>query len=223
MNQNTQKWYALAGGIVIIFIAAAWYFTSHRQAMAPATTNTGTATTTMATSTNGEATVVIGSVPDTSSIPKPDLSRPYTPLSTLPTSVQASDKAAVATAIKQLKIDPNHIGYWLQLATYRKGANDFTGAEAVWLYVTERWPTDPIAYNDLGDLYENYLHDYAKATTYWNALIKLSPDNISAYLNLATMYNINLKDPTDAKATLQAGLKANPGNSDLQKALNAIQ
>ena len=225
MNENTQKWYAFAGAIVIIFIAAGWYFGFHHKALAPSTTGsmatTTMATTTMATTTTstGKAVTIGGvSVPN-----EPDLNRPYTPPANLPASVQASDKQIVATAIQQLKIDPTHIGYWLQLAEYRKDANDFTGAEDIWVFCTHAFPTDPIAYNNLADLYENYLHDYTNATTYWNDLIKLAPTNVSAYLNLATMQDINLKDPTDAKATLQAGLKANLGNSDLQNALNQLQ
>ncbi len=223
MNQNTQRTYAFLGAAVVILIAAAWYFTSHEKALAPSTGgNTITLATTTANGTGGTTgTVSVGSVTSISN--EPDLSRPYTPPSNLPASVQAGDKQAVATAIVQLKIDPSHEAYWLQLAEYRKDSNDFTGAETVWVFCTQAFPADPIAYNNLADLYENYLHDYTKATTYWNDLIKLSPTNVSAYLNLATMQSINLKDTADAKVTLQAGLKANPGNTDLQNALNALQ
>jgi len=223
MNQNTQRIYAFLGAIVIIFIAATWYFTSHQKALAPSTGGSSVATTTMATTTSGTGSQPGGvSIGSTSMANEPDLSRPYTPPSTLPASVQASDKQIVATAIAQLKIDPTHEAYWLQLAEYREGANDYTGAEDIWVFCTEAFPADPIAYNNLADLYENYLHDYPKATTYWNDVIKMTPTNTSAYLNLATMYNINLKDEADAKATLEAGLKANPGNPDLQNALNAL-
>jgi tetratricopeptide (TPR) repeat protein len=181
------------------------------------------ATTTMATTTSGTGATGQVTVGGTTVANEPDLSRPYTPPSNLPATVQAGDKQAVATAIAQLKIDPTHEAYWLQLAEYRKDANDFTGAEQIWVFCTKQFPADPIAYNNLADLYENYLHDYASATTYWNDLIKLSPTNISAYINLATMQDINLKDKASAQVTLQAGLKANPGNTDLQNALNNLQ
>lgn len=221
MEQNTLKWYGIAAGLLVIVVAAGLYFTHTNKAIAPSTNDTGTATTTTSgTGANGD--VQLGGVVDTSPLQKPNLDRPYTPLSTLPQNVQNDNKKLVATAVTQLKFDPNGIAYWLQLAGLRKGANDFAGAEEIWVYATKRWPKDPIAYNNLADLYENYLHDYTKAKIYWNQLIALSPDNISAYLNLATMYNINLKDTVSAKATLQAGLKANPNSTELKNALAAL-
>lgn len=151
-------------------------------------------------------------------LPEPNLDRPYTPPSDLPAEVQATDREAVAGAVAQLKIDPSHLAYWLQLAIYRKGADDYTGAEEIWLYCVARWPTDPTAYNNLADLYGNYLHEYDKAVTYWSKLIALQPNTISAYINLATLYDINMHDAADAKATIAAGLKANPNNPDLLNA-----
>lgn len=220
MSENTRKWYGIAAGLLVIVVALGWYFAHTKKAVAPVVGDM--ATTTSATSTGTGAVQVTG-IPDNSGIKAPDLNRPYTPLSSLPQSIQDNNKKLVATAVAQLKFNPGAIAYWLQLAGLRKGANDFVGAEEIWLFVTKRWPTDPISYNNLADLYENYLHDYTKATVYWNQLIKLSPTNISAYLNLATMYNINLKDKADAKATLEAGLKANPNNPDLQYALDHLQ
>ncbi|MCX6819824.1 MAG: hypothetical protein NT019_00845 [Candidatus Adlerbacteria bacterium] len=224
MEPQTRKWYGIVGTVVIIAIAATIYIAHTRKVIAPTTTDTGgTASTTVPTGTDANGGVHVGGVVDTSGIKAPDLTRPYTPLSTLPQSVQDDNKKLVATAVAQLKFDPTHIGYWLQLAALRKGANDFTGAEEIWIFTTKRWPKDPIAYNNLADLYENYLHQYAQAGIYWNKLILLQPDNIGAYLNLATMYNINMHDAAGAKTTLQAGLTANPNNADLKKALAALQ
>ncbi|MBY0472818.1 hypothetical protein K2Q00_00850 [Patescibacteria group bacterium] len=226
MDENTRKWYGIAAAIIVIFIAIAWYLSANHKAVAP-TNNTNTTSTSTNATTTGQGSATPGGVQigvgDTSNLKQPDLNRPYKPLSTLPQSVQDNNKKLYTTAIEQLKFNPNGIAYWLQLGNLRKGADDFAGAEEVWLYVSTRWPTDPIAYNNLADLYGNYLHDYAKATTYWNALIKLSPDNIHAYINLATMQSINLKDKAAARVTLQAGLKANPGNTDLQYALDHLQ
>jgi tetratricopeptide (TPR) repeat protein len=225
MNEQARKWYGIAAGIIVIFIAAAWYFAVHNKALAPS--NGTAASDSSATSTTSGGTsnspLQIGGVADTSGISAPNLNRPYTPLSTLPQSVQDNNKKLVKTAVDQLKFNPNGITYWLQLAGLRKGANDFTGAEEIWVYLTKRLPTDPIAYNNLGDLYGNYLHDYAKAVTYWTKGSELEPKNISVYLSLATVQSINMHDTAAAKATLQAGLKANPGNADLQRALDALQ
>lgn len=220
MDENTRKWYGIAAGIIVIFIAFAWYLSAHHKAVAPGQTNTNST----ASSTEQGGSVQVGAVPNTSGYTAPDLNRPYTPPSNLPASVQADSKKAVATAIEQLKIDPNHLAYWLQLAIYRKGSADYTGAEEIWVYATKVWPTDPISYENLGDLYANYLKQPAKAVEYWNKAIPLDKqNNVRLYLALATFQDINMNDKAAARATLQAGLKANPGNANLQYALDHLQ
>lgn len=222
MDPKAQKWYGIVAASVVIIAALGWYFAAHNRAVAPSHTGGDAmfATTTGQGSAAGDASVT--SVPDQSNIPKPDLNRPYTPLSTLPANVQAESKQKVAEAITQIKIDPNHIAYWLQLAIYRKGANDFVGAEEVWLYCTKRWPTDFSAFENLGDLYAYYMHDNVKAVEYWNKAIAIAPTHTYTYANLATFQAINLKDKAAAKATLEAGLRANPGDPNLQMALDNL-
>jgi hypothetical protein len=228
MNENTRKWYGIAAAVIVIFVAIAWYLSSHGKVIAPST-QAPTATTTTATTTGqiGSGTtggVVVSGGHNTSGYTAPDLTRPYTPSSSLPTNVQADSKKAVAEAVKQLTIDPNHLAYWLQLAIYRKSANDFVGAEEIWVYCTKVWPTDPISYENLADLYAYHLQQPAKAVEYWNKAIPLDkPNSIRLYLAVATFQDINMKDKAAAQATLQAGLKANPGNADLQYALDHLQ
>lgn len=220
MDENTRKWYGIAAGIIVIFIAFAIYLSAHKNAVAPS--ENSTATTTTATTTSQTGGVQTG-VPNTSGYTAPNLDRPYTPPSNLPASVQADSKKKVAEAVAQLKIDPNHLAYWLQLAIYRKGAADFVGAEEVWLYCTKVWPTDPISYENLADLYAFHLKQPTKAVEYWNKAIPLDkPNSIRLYLALATFQGINMSDKVAARATLEAGLKANPGNKDLQNALNNL-
>jgi hypothetical protein len=221
MNDQTRKWYGIVAAAVVVLAALGFYFAAHKKAVAP---SAGTSDIQLATTTGNqpEGEVSIGSVPNTSGIPAPDLNRAYTPPSNLPANVQADSKKAVAAAVKQLKIDPNHLAYWLQLAVYRKGAGDYAGAEEIWVYCTKVWPKDPLSYQNLGDLYGNYLHDYPKAVAYWTKGSELEPKNISVYLSLATVQNVNMHDTAAARATLEAGLKANPGNVDLQRALDAL-
>jgi hypothetical protein len=228
MNEQGKKWYGIVAAAVVIIAALGWYFSYHNKAAAPSGNNGGlsvsTTTPGAATSTSGASGgVQVGAIADTGGIPMPNLNRPYTPPSNLPASVQADDKKAVADAIAQLKIDPNHLAYWLQLAIYRKGANDYAGAEEIWLYCTKRWPTDFTAFEDLGDLYANYMHESAQAVEYWNKAIAIAPKHTYNYINLATFQDINMHDKAAAQATLQAGLKANPGNADLQYALDHLQ
>ncbi len=227
MDPKAQKWYGIVAAAVVVIAALGWYFAAHHKASAPSVSNS-TATTTSTTSASGGGNAgpnssVGSAVPDQSTLQKPDLNRPYKPLSTLPQSVQDNNKKLYATAVQQLKIDPNGIAYWLQLAQLRKGANDFSGAAEVWIYVTKRWPNDPIAFENLGDLYANYMHEAALGVEYWQKALPLDAKNIGLYINLATYQDINMHDKAAAQATLEAGLKANPGNTDLQYALDHLQ
>ena len=232
MEKNMRIRYGVAMGLLVA-VGALGLFLSTRPKVASAPVgNIATTTLTSAPSTQTAQPIVgapgtfkinIASAPNSApTIPLPDLSRPYTPPSSVPQSVQESDQALVATAIQQLKIDPNREPYWLQLGGYRKNADDFIGAEQIYVYLATRWPSDPIAYNNLADLYGNYLHDYAKAVVNWNMLIKISPNNIGAYINLATLYRANMHDVGNAKATLERGLQANPSSPDLKQALSTL-
>lgn len=223
MDPKTQKWYGVIAAVVVIIAAAGWYFSAHNKAQAPGVNVDGAATTTDTGATGGVNGGVSVGVADDSTIPKPDLNRPYKPLASLPQSVRDNNQKLYTTAVEQLKFNPGMIAYWLQLAGLYKGANDFKGAEEVWLFVTLRWPKDPIAFSNLGDLYAYSLKQPAKAVEYWNKGIAIEPSNVRLYLALATYQDINLKDKAAATATLQAGLKANPGNTDLQYALDNLQ
>ena len=232
MTTPTRTRYALGMGLILIVVIVAIIFITKRGGsdtsdMNAAGSNDQVSLLGAATTTNRPVAIVsnVASSSDagvTTAIAMPSLARVYTPLASLPQSVKDADTKAVAEAIAQLKIDPNHLAYWMQLAIQRKGAGDYAGAETIWLYTTERWPTDPVSYNNLADLYENYLHDTTKASVYWNKLIAVEPTNSNAYLNLATLYGINLHDAAKAKATVERGLAANPKNSDLEYALKQL-
>ncbi len=221
--------YIVAGEIflILVVVVAVYKFYQSRKTPVSNSATNASSTQVSATSQNGapvqvQSVTLPGNGPSTP-LPEPDLNRPYTPPESTPADVQASDKKAVSDAVVQLKSNPNQLDYWLQLALYRKNANDFSGAEEIWLYCVARWPTDPVAYNNLADLYQNYLHEYPKAVAYWDKLMAVQPENISAYVNLAALYNSNLHDPTNAKATIGKGLKANPNNPDLLHFQNQYQ
>src|SRR3989344_1050611 len=145
----------------------------------------------------------------------PDLDRPFTPREDLPQSIQDEARAKVASATAELKNQPDLISRWLQLAVYRKGANDFAGAEEIWLYVTKQWPEDAVAYGNLADLYQSSLNDYPKAEEYWKKTIALRPSDSDAYRNLADLYRLKLSTPEKATELLLRGVAANPDRVDL--------
>ena len=145
----------------------------------------------------------------------PDLDRQFTPLARFPQDIQDEAKRKVESAIAELRENPDLVSRWLEVAVYRKNADDFDGAEKIWLYLTSRWPEDPVAYNNLADLYQNYTKDYDRAEKYWRTLIGLQPANIPAYRNLHDLYKDKLADLKAAESILREGLERNPRTLDL--------
>lgn len=152
----------------------------------------------------------------------PNLDRPFTPRADLPESIQKEASDRVAAATQGLRENPDTLVLWLELAVYRKGANDLEGAEEIWLYAVQKWPEDPVAYNNLADLYQNYLNNYTKAEVYWRKLIERTPRNTAAYRNLSDLYRYKLDDLQKARAILEEGLEKNPNHPDLVNYLASL-
>lgn len=172
-----------------------------------------------ATSTPGSAGAVEGAGEEgaeLSPIPIPDLDRPYVPPERLPEDVREEARVRVASTVSNLKENWQLYSRWLDLAAYRKNADDNEGAEEIWLYVAEVWPAEPVAFLNLADLYASTLKDYAKAEPYYRKVIALRPDYVPAYRALHDIYRLKWKtDTSAAEDVLLEGLRANPKNVDL--------
>jgi tetratricopeptide (TPR) repeat protein len=103
----------------------------------------------------------------------------------------------------------------------RKAAGDYAGAAQVWEGATEIWVTHPVAYNNLGDLYMNFLKNPQKAEYNYLKVVELDPKSIDAYMNLFYIYRDQLHNQTKAQAILDLGLKNNPGNQTLLSLKNS--
>jgi hypothetical protein len=161
-------------------------------------------------------TITQSSTPVSGGVSTPNLNQAVTYSPDLSADVVATLKADIAGISLSLKSDPSQGNKWLQLAYYYKAAEDYKLAEQVWLYMTKLAPTDPVAFADLGNLYNSFLVDYPKAEKYYLQAIKLNPADINTYYNLYLMYRYQYKTNTTAAADIvAAGLKANPGNADL--------
>ena len=136
----------------------------------------------------------------------PDLDLRFTPRADLPQVIRDESVQRVAAAAAELRDNPDLISRWLEIASQRKGANHFEGAEEILLYAAFRWPDDAVVLNNLADLYQNYLNEYRKAEAYWQKLIALEPENISAYRNLADLYRFKTTEYPKAIATLEKAL-----------------
>ncbi|MBX4211011.1 tetratricopeptide repeat protein [Candidatus Parcubacteria bacterium] len=138
------------------------------------------------------------------------------------TPAQASEitkKINLVTAT--LTKDPSQYNEWMNLAIYRKAINDLEGARLIWLYITSAFPTDPIAYLNLADLYGYYLHNNVKAEEYFIKAINISPTNSSIYLRTYQFY-IDIGNTTKAKAILDKGI-TETGDSELKLVRQTIK
>lgn len=101
---------------------------------------------------------------------------------------------------QQIENEPNELTHWLALASTMKAIQSYDQAEEVWLYITEKWPDDPTAFANLGDLYANFLPDYPKAEWAFKQAIAKT-ENINEHLifyrNLHRLYQQKYQEKTD--------------------------
>ena len=170
MTLSTKNSLIALAAIIVIGLAI---FAYADRAQAPSTTATST--------TQSAATTTVGGVTGTGSYtvtPIPTLVAPdYKAAFNYGPNVTADVKAVAEQHrtydISLIDKDSLNFNAWMDLATVKKIVGDFHGAEAIWIYATKEWPTSPIAFNNLVDLYTNFLHDSAKASFYAAAAAKL--------------------------------------------------
>ncbi len=101
---------------------------------------------------------------------------------------------------QQIENEPNELTHWLALSSTMKAIRSYDQAEEVWLYITEKWPEDPTAFANLGDLYTNFLVDYSKAEWAFKQAIAKT-ENINEHLifyrNLHRLYQQKYQEKTD--------------------------
>ncbi len=151
----------------------------------------------------------------------PNLDRPLNITANLPEDAQKIAKDKIEKLTSELKQNPALFEDWLVLGIYRKMIGDYEGAKECWEYAAAINPQSPTPFNNLGDLYANYLKDGKKAEENFLIAIKNNPGQIYVYRSTYELYRYVLKDDAKAKAILEQGIKANPTTSqDLQNLLN---
>jgi len=116
-----------------------------------------------------------------------------------------------------LNADATNFNAWVQLALLRKSSMDYEGAAEDLRYVAGIYPKSTIPFDNLGDLYLNFIPNYPKAEANFKASLAFNPNNINAYQQLFALYTTyGFKANTSAAADLIAqGLKDNPNNQTL--------
>ena len=183
----------------------------------PATTTTFLSPTTMVVSgPSGSYTITQLSASDQPTAPA------YKGTITCPSSMPQETCSAIeskdATIIAMLDKNATDFSAWIELSAIHKQVGDNAGAEAMWTYLTKVYPTSPVAFNDLGDLYMNFMKEYSKAEANWLQAIKLQPNDPAPYANLFALYTETNYHPsaTAGEAILKEGIAANPKAVELQ-------
>ena len=139
------------------------------------------------------------------------------------TDLSETEKANMISQIKdltaKLKKDYDTLLEWLQLGIYRKNLGDYDGAREAWEFATLIRPNDPIAFQNLGDLYWQYSPDYPKAEKYFLKAIEVNPQLPFLYEKMYEFYRYSYKKPDLAESILVQGIKANPDDASLKAVL----
>ena len=159
---------------VVLLAAAGIYFYIQRAPGSPSST---ASTTTQTLSDGTVITVPSGST--VSEVPAEQL--PIAPNYRAPVAYSAGTSAEVKAAIEPrlaadiVLLDKNNQNFdaWMNVAILHKIGGDYRGAEAIWFYAVKVWPTSPVAFHNLADLYQNFLKDSVKAKFYFDQAAKL--------------------------------------------------
>lgn len=228
MNAQGRNW---AIGIIVLVILIAlgtWADTSQGPASSPASTATSTATTYTVGSTTDGIAVSGGSATvkevDTTLPTAPNYKKPIAYGADVSADVRAALNAELATAQSEIAANGQNFDAWIGLGTLYKMGGDYQDAATVWTYVSQVWPGNSVSFNNLGDLYTNFLHDYPKAAAEYKQQLANSPTDVQDYIDLYMLYtNQYPQSSSTVIALLSQGLKANPGNAQLQATLSAYE
>ncbi len=117
-----------------------------------------------------------------------------------------------------LKEDYDRREEWLNLGILRKNLGDYEGAKEAWEFVVFIRPNDPVAFNNLGDLYSQYLIDFIKAEKYYLTAIEKDPKQPFFYAKLYEFYRYFVKKSDLALGILEKGVDAT-GDISLKETL----
>lgn len=125
-------------------------------------------------------------------------------------------KSEFDTALKELAEKPTSFWPLLQLSLVKKSFHDFDGSRDVLIHITKLFPTDEVAYANLGHLYWHELHDVKNAETAFLKVIEVKPSEVRIYRDLADLYRYDYSAKKgEVDDIILRGLKVNPKDAQL--------
>lgn len=119
--------------------------------------------------------------------------------------------------------DGKDFNTWNSLAQYYQAAGDYAAAREVWKYLGRVFPTNHVAYGNLGFLYGYYLKDAPLAEKNYLKAIENAPEHVFLYFQTAEFYRDVVKSPTKALEIAQKGLAKNPGSAELKQLVQTLK
>ncbi|OGY44911.1 MAG: hypothetical protein A2729_03975 [Candidatus Buchananbacteria bacterium RIFCSPHIGHO2_01_FULL_39_14] len=115
-----------------------------------------------------------------------------------------------------LRLDPEGFQIWLNLGWVKKAVGDYRGAEEIWLYVNKTWPLNSVSFNNLGDLYANFMNEYDKAEAMFKVAIQNSKGEAINWIYVRSLFDLYVKTNQLDKAEnmLIESLTSQPDNYD---------
>lgn len=145
----------------------------------------------------------------------PNLDRGITFSASVPEVARVSIQKNYDAAVLRLKEDPMRADDWFNLGIFYHAANDYKGAEEVWLFLLKVVPTSPVPLDNLGKMYKFDLKDFPKSESYFKQSIALNPDSTTPYFELFELYRYLYKtDTTAAVDIITEATKKFPKNTD---------
>ena len=228
MNTTAQKYRYATALVAIILAVIGLYFVLHKKAGEDGLA-TSTASSTVALddaaiaklsaggTVKGDGYTITATHGNSSPTPAPDFKKPLTYSTDLTADVRTILQNKWQLAVDALQKDSHDSETWIGLGTLRKIAGDYAGAASAWEYASLLSSKNVTSFNNLGDLYMNYLHNYSLAEKNYLTAVANDPTGTGYYATLATMYENFYKKGTGAdEAILIKGIKANPKSIDLQ-------
>lgn len=211
MQTSNQKW--AIGIVIVVGVLVLVGLVTRPTASVPSNIPGASMATSSTASSTGNPQVSQEVIP---TLTVPDFRKSVKFSSTVSGEIRSAIEKGVTTVKERLTKDSLDLKSWIDLGTLKKMAGDYAGAEEAWVFVTVASPNNSIAYNNLGDLYTNFLKNYPKAETSYLTAIRVDPSDASAYRDLASLYDNFYKKGTSAgEETLKKGVAAVPDSVDL--------
>ena len=211
----------IALAVAVLIVAVGAYALFHQAASKPSPAMSANATTTEATSSIPDITVVGDGDYTITMLPvsqAPDYNAPIVFSASITADVRGIINAQAATLRANIAKNDADFNSWIALGNLHKMAGDYAGATQIWDYASLVWPQNVVSFNNLADLYMNFTHQYAKAEANYLIEIQNTPTDLDSYQNLFTLYTTTsyTSGASAGENILKKGIALNPKAISLQ-------